>query len=286
MEKLKKVFLICLFLFPFFIYSSSFANSSFYPMAVGNEWEFNSDFDPHSDVIGYTSRVNGILYYGFGRSMDEREYWLREEDSKVYCLNTPDSTEFVLYDFTIEVGDSIELPVGYGCSFGGKIFLIGKNDTVITPAGTFYNCYHFKHRPNCMDAGIMDTWFAKGVGKVRYDAVYIFGLQKFLLNDYSIITSIDVNSNVKMLNSFQLYQNYPNPFNPDTKISYSIPTNGFVKLRIYDYLGKEITTLVNKYQSAGNYKVQFDGSDLATGVYISTLRFGDSFKSKKMIMIN
>ncbi len=84
---------------------------------------------------------------------------------------------------------------------------------------------------------------------------------------------------------FSLSQNYPNPFNPSTTISYQLPKNGFVTLKIYDVLGREVSTLVNEYKSAGNYKLNFDASNLSSGVYIYTISSADNLLSKKMILI-
>ncbi|MBU0474983.1 MAG: exo-alpha-sialidase [Bacteroidetes bacterium] len=94
---------------------------------------------------------------------------------------------------------------------------------------------------------------------------------------------------------YSLSQNYPNPFNPSTTIKYSIPSTqtpllggaggGFVTLKIYDILGCEVTTLVNKQQKAGNYEVQFDASNLTSGIYFYSLQSGSFNKSKKMILL-
>ena len=100
----------------------------------------------------------------------------------------------------------------------------------------------------------------------------------------SIITSVDSKNVVQPL-SYKLYQNYPNPFNPSTTISYQIPVPGKVTLKIYDILGREVTTLVNKEQKAGNYKVNFDASRLASGVYFYRIIAGDFVQTKKMILL-
>jgi hypothetical protein len=68
-----------------------------------------------------------------------------------------------------------------------------------------------------------------------------------------------------------LHQNYPNPFNPVTRITYDIPVSSNVTLRVYDILGREVKTLVNGSSPAGSYSLQFDGSDLASGVYFYQL---------------
>ena len=82
-----------------------------------------------------------------------------------------------------------------------------------------------------------------------------------------------------------LIQNYPNPFNPSTNIEYSIPNAGMVTLKIYDLLGREISTLVNEEKQPGNYQVRFDGGKLSSGVYIYKLQFNNSAINKKMLVI-
>ena len=85
--------------------------------------------------------------------------------------------------------------------------------------------------------------------------------------------------------SFKLYQNYPNPFNPITFIKYEIPTQGFVSLKIFDSLGKEITTLVSDQQSPGNYQVLLNASNLASGVYYYQLTFGNYSSMRKLTLL-
>lgn len=85
--------------------------------------------------------------------------------------------------------------------------------------------------------------------------------------------------------SFSLNQNYPNPFNPSTNISYSIPHSGFVSLKIYDVLGKEIKTLVNTNQPSGYYEIEFNSDNLASGIYFYKLQAGESLDTKKMILL-
>ncbi len=106
----------------------------------------------------------------------------------------------------------------------------------------------------------------------------------------SFIVSIK-GKNKKSLTKFELKQNYPNPFNPTTTIKYQIPnvTSGFslreVTLKIYDVLGKEVATLVNKKQLPGIYQVAFNGSKLASGIYYYRLKSGNYIETKKMILL-
>ena len=86
-------------------------------------------------------------------------------------------------------------------------------------------------------------------------------------------------------NEYNLSQNYPNPFNPVTVISYSIPSSSKVLLKIYDAIGKVVTTLVNQNQDAGNYKIDFDASELSSGVYYYKIQTGEFTTVKKMLLI-
>ncbi len=85
--------------------------------------------------------------------------------------------------------------------------------------------------------------------------------------------------------TYQLDQNYPNPFNPTTKIKYQIAKSGNVTLKIYDILGNEVETLVDKFQNAGNHTITFDGSKLTSGVYFYSLISGEFHQVRKMILI-
>lgn len=84
---------------------------------------------------------------------------------------------------------------------------------------------------------------------------------------------------------YKLSQNYPNPFNPATKISFDIPSNEYVKLSVYNALGKEVETLVSENLKAGKYEVNFIGSNLASGVYYYRLTAGKFTISKVMTLI-
>ena len=84
---------------------------------------------------------------------------------------------------------------------------------------------------------------------------------------------------------FYLYQNYPNPFNPTTKISYQIPEPSFVTLKVYDMLGNEIKTLVNEEKPAGSYRVEFNGRELPSGIYVYKIQAGFFSQTKKMILL-
>ncbi|KAA3614829.1 MAG: T9SS C-terminal target domain-containing protein [Calditrichaeota bacterium] len=84
---------------------------------------------------------------------------------------------------------------------------------------------------------------------------------------------------------FKLEQNYPNPFNPTTSISYQLPNAGEVELSVFDMLGRKIETLVNSFQDAGIYSINFDGSNLASGLYFYQLKTGKQIETRKMLLV-
>lgn len=88
-----------------------------------------------------------------------------------------------------------------------------------------------------------------------------------------------------MVSNYALDQNYPNPFNPATKISYSIKQEGLVTLKVYDVLGKEVATLVNENKAVGNYEVDFNASQLPSGMYIYKIQSGNFSDVKKMLFM-
>ncbi len=96
------------------------------------------------------------------------------------------------------------------------------------------------------------------------------------------ITSVVMDENLP--DSFILEQNFPNPFNPETTIKYSLPKEDHVTLKVYDLLGREIVELVNEVKTKGKYSVKFNAEMFASGFYVYTLRTGDLYTSKKMLL--
>jgi predicted lipoprotein with Yx(FWY)xxD motif len=93
------------------------------------------------------------------------------------------------------------------------------------------------------------------------------------------------NNGLLIPDEFSISQNYPNPFNPSTTINYQLPIAGNVKISIYDALGKNVGTLVNKSQNAGNYNIEWNAANLPSGVYIYKIEAGSFTSTKKMMLI-
>jgi hypothetical protein len=98
-------------------------------------------------------------------------------------------------------------------------------------------------------------------------------------------TSVEQQQNNLYPDEYVLEQNYPNPFNPSTTIQFSLPKSGDVTLKIFNLLGEEVKTLVEEYREAGKHSVQFNASQLASGIYFYRLQAGSFVETKKMILL-
>jgi len=143
--------------------------------------------------------------------------------------------------------------------------------------------------------------FVCGQGTVSTPSNYSFEDRNLMSGKYKYrLKQIDVNGNFEYFalngeieigvpKSFNLSQNYPNPFNPVTKINFDLPEDGKVELRLYDMLGREVSTLINEVRTAGYYTVNLNASNLSSGIYIYRLISKTSDKdfvaTKKMILI-
>jgi hypothetical protein len=85
--------------------------------------------------------------------------------------------------------------------------------------------------------------------------------------------------------AYELEQNYPNPFNPTTKIQFTIVNRLLTIVNVYDLVGREVVTLVNEVKEPGTYTVQFDGSGLASGVYVCRIQAGDYVGVKRLLLL-
>ena len=112
----------------------------------------------------------------------------------------------------------------------------------------------------------------------------------FLASEFASEKSFIIQSPTSVENEifvkeFKLDQNYPNPFNPSTVVSYSIPQNSFVTLKVFDALGNEVATLINETQNAGYYNINFDAGRLSSGVYLYKITANKFVQTKKMILM-
>jgi photosystem II stability/assembly factor-like uncharacterized protein len=159
--------------------------------------------------------------------------------------------------------------------FGGLYFSSNNGNSwkeIVTPFEEgIYNLYL---KPNITSLAVHGNYLYAGTSG--------FGVWKAPLS--GIVTGVKDKTN-ETPSKYTLEQNYPNPFNPTTIIKYDMPESGFVSLKVYDILGREVQTLVNGNKIKGTYEVSFNGSNLASGVYLYKLKAGNFTSIKKMILI-
>jgi hypothetical protein len=107
------------------------------------------------------------------------------------------------------------------------------------------------------------------------------------LDDFQLSGSVDIKeiANTQVPDSYELMQNFPNPFNPSTKIEYSIPSESFVDLKVYNLIGQEVATLVHQHQKAGTYQADFDAEGMQSGIYIAKINTNGFIRSVKMTLL-
>ncbi|MFC2093644.1 T9SS type A sorting domain-containing protein [Bacteroidota bacterium] len=293
-HKFSFLLLIIISSFNLSLYAQDTVSAKYFPLAVGNVW-YNKTYSYLMFVL-YDSMnvrteitkdtiINGKKYFRFSN------YWRRYDST---------TSNLLMYS------------PGQGCSIYPDDKIIDslasrKNDIL-------YCSYMSVLTHTCTDTGFTNIFGSNNVktksffydGLVAYDATYAmnFGV---IFSGYlgisgtgnltylrgckinGIVFGDTILSIVKKISSlvperYILYQNYPNPFNPSTKIKFDIPKSSYVKLIVYDVLGREIKTLVNEKLNAGRYEVDWDGSDYPSGVYIYKLHTSDFVAVKKMLL--
>jgi plastocyanin len=141
------------------------------------------------------------------------------------------------------------------------------NVTFIKGTGTSTQAHNYSYTDQNLESGN----YSYRLKQIDFDGSF----------DYSNIVNASVSAPAK----FELTQNYPNPFNPTTKINFSVPANGNVRLTVYNVLGQEITTLVNGFMKAGSHTVQFNAANLNSGLYFYKLESNNLAQVKKMMLL-
>ena len=147
------------------------------------------------------------------------------------------------------------------------------------------------------NSGWTNAGFVAGHGTVTYPVNYSFTDRNLNAGIYNYrLKQIDINGNFQYFNlnnevsigipsRFEVYQNYPNPFNPSTKISFDLPVDSKVNVIVFDLSGKEIVTLINDVKTAGYYTLDFNASNLSSGIYFYRIIAGNFTATKKMTLI-
>jgi hypothetical protein len=274
---------------------------------------YTDDLDGANDTTALKNRGYKVWYRGTG-PQGLTATWFQGNSTVFPAFNGP-ATGYVAANYNAVTGTNtidswLVLPyISGGLQAGDSLYFYSRAPTGSTypdsikvmasasdsvPEGTWVELGRFK-------VNILGMWERKGfrttVGgthsrfAIRYNVIN--GGPSGTNSDFIGIDAIQVvrnligitpNSN-ELPGAYNLSQNYPNPFNPTTVFSFSIPKAGNVKIVVYDAMGKEAALLVNEHKNAGTYNVDFNASNLASGVYLYRIEAGNYTDTKKMLLI-
>jgi ligand-binding sensor domain-containing protein len=203
------------------------------------------------------------IEYGWGLTRFDGINWT------TYNIYNSPLTSNTIFDITVDKDDNLWLCT---CA-GGLVKYDRKNNWII------YNQLNSGIAFNSQGTLAIDSYGNKWITGENSSGLSVFR------EGGVILTEIDENKLPHLPQSFSLSQNYPNPFNPSTSIQYQIPTASFVSLRVFDLLGREITTLVNEWIPSGTYTINFDGSSLSSGVYFYSIGANNFRQTKKLVLL-
>lgn len=263
-----------------------------------SEWYQHEIMTPIAD---YIQANNGLIYLGFNYiGFLDGNYWL-----KVDTLNFHADISLIKKD---KNGNLFAVANGsiYKSSRNTKTELMDTPSEVYFRRGPDFNKVLWKDNSNDESGFIIirrrdDTIFYETIAAVGENQSYYYDYEFDNGMDYSYRVlayndtnfshpsedaqyTTDVNNDVLNL-QWELSQNYPNPFNPSTEIRYTVADGCVVKLVIYNLLGKEIETVINKYHAPGSYSIEFDGGKLSSGIYFYKIE-ADNFRDfRKMVLL-
>jgi subtilisin-like proprotein convertase family protein len=190
----------------------------------------------------------------------------------------------ILFSIKSPAGQEVMLSNRYGSSgdnYINTLFDDSAGTPIASGSAPFTGTFRPENQLNIFNGqDIHGNWIFKVQDLASGDTGRV---ERYCLNIlYNAVLSV---ANNQIPVKYELKQNYPNPFNPVTKISYSVPKQSYVTLRVYDILGREVQTLVNGIMNTGNYEIEFDAMNLASGVYFYRMESGSFTEVKKLVIL-
>jgi hypothetical protein len=263
---------------------------AYYPLAIGNRWDYGTLESPGGFVYSYSEVIRGDTTMTNGkhyaiRSSLGRETYVRQEGMRLF--RWVDSTEIPDLDFSVQSGDTTRylirgtdtilttVYVGFGTLFGRRLRMWTYSTTRVNDPGRF------------------ESYWVMYTDSIGYSGgSFSPGYREYLLGAiidgkvYGTITSVELHPDDYCYpTTSTLDQNYPNPFNPSTTIRYSVPERSRVELAVYNSLGQQVAQLINGEIEAGHHDVSFDASALPSGVYFYRLYVGGYSETKRLLVL-
>lgn len=267
------------------------------PLQIGNRWDFvmldwdgtpNSRHDTLSISIYADSTIEDKKYYRVTQN-----YWIhdlvRSDTVGVYFYDINNKKEWLFFQFNLPVGNYIQN--------GYKLSPLDINNFIQVYKNRDDTTFLFNQPIKRLGFHIIksiDNAYSIDIN-LQFGFLYIFVPSPFSTQYINLIgcqidgkvygTLTTVKNQIQIVDEYRLLQNYPNPFNPTTEINYSVPKQSNVTIKIFDALGREISTLVNEEKSAGTYKLNYNPVGLSNGIYFYQMKANDFIETKKMIVL-
>lgn len=277
---------------------------SYYPLQTGDYWEYKSVSECSDrtcyDTSAFSIRITGdtllpnglkykvMVYRNLYPSHDSIDFFERIDTSNgsVFRYDTASTdSEYQIDSVFAKTGDSFF--TGSHFPHDG-LFRLRAACRSTTDTTVFYATAKIKN----ISQGLATYFLAEGIGLYGITVSWDDGITRTLLAyaevnhvRYGMRIPLGVLDRPHAPASFALFQNFPNPFNPTTEISYSVPKNSFVTLKVYNVLGQEVATLFSGMRIPGQYQATFNASRFASGVYFYRLQAGSYSMAKKMLLL-
>jgi hypothetical protein len=281
-----------IFFFAFTINLS--AQNAYFPLSIGDRWSYGlvdpgyPTYNVEYKVTSDTIMPNGRKYAVYAQTLaGTNKVWypsyLRQDNNKVYIYNASDSSEYLMYDFSRKVGDTVGHYI-----VGGAIYDVILSSTGV---GTFWDSqrrtWSFGHSVRNQSDGSKSTFLVDSIGLFHYDldiGPFYFGGASISGKIYGIISDVS-RQLTELPQEPYLNQNFPNPFNGSTTISYSLPNTVEVNLELFDLLGRRLADLVHQRQNSGYHSFILDTGTRASGIYLVRLTTGRTSMSRSIIIL-
>ncbi|MBN1302687.1 MAG: T9SS type A sorting domain-containing protein [Melioribacteraceae bacterium] len=264
--------------------------TDWYPMQVGNKWEYYDPGYGYStvEIIKDTLMPNGKVYKDFSGIYFSN--FQRESSGIIFLYDRRVDKDVVLYDFispekTILTNSSV---------FTGAlgIYEIGKDTDNLFGLllewrdimETYIDTTKIPYDTTWGAVDVPYLRITKGIRVSSYNQPFQ-SLTGAIINGVAYGTLVGIEEEPDLLSEYKLYQNYPNPFNPSTKIEYTLAKAGNVSIKVYDSLGREVKTLFEGWKNKGSYQTMFTANNLPSGTYFIQLACGTYHETIKALLL-
>jgi photosystem II stability/assembly factor-like uncharacterized protein len=275
-------------------------NAATFPLSIGNKWFYSDDKDRRNTIVREVTDTTAIgdrivwatyKYADSTRNKKTLEYWQFKDGNLYndYYEHTSSGSVPVFISSLTKDSSTSALQTDYYW-----------NLTTANYFSNYYSCQTWIGYYHSMSVYYYDVYvYAPGIGISEYTyytgslypylAYYEYKLRGYIKDGVLIgqsessVLSVKEPSSISM--RYQLDQNYPNPFNPMTTIAFSLPSKSFVSLKVFDVMGREVSTVVSEEMAAGNYTRQWNAAGFPSGVYFYRMQAGTYAATKHLVLL-